>query len=301
MIFSILIPTWNNISFLKLCIRSIRHNSAWPHEILVHINEGNDDTKIWLDEQGIYYSESPKNIGVCLAVNHLAALAKSEWLVFMNDDMYCCPGWDSALAQRITAQGNDRIFLSSLLIEPTATGNKLVKVQNYGELPELFDETRLLREHDKIEIPEMHGFASQPTVIAKRWWMIVGGYSLEFSPGMSSDDDLLIKLWIAGFRDYIICTRSHIYHFACRSTGRIRKNKGSRSFVLKWGLTHKEFKLHLMQDRAQGKNTSFPRVTLTGRLKRAWYGLSGLQPLGDIERWDADSTVGFEPKPSSDQ
>lgn len=298
--FSILIPTWNNISYLKLCIRSIRANSARPYEILVHVNEGGDDTKKWLEEEGITYSESPKNIGVCLAVNHLAALAKSDWLVFMNDDMYCCPGWDTALIQQIMAQGNDRLFLSSLLIEPIATGNKLVSVQNYGSLPENFDEVGLLREHDKLQVAEMRGYASQPTVIARRWWMIVGGYSPEFSPGMSSDDDLLIKLWIAGFRDYIVCTRSHIYHFACRSTGRIRKNKGSRSFVLKWGLTHKEFKQNFMQGLAQGKSAGFPRVTLTGRIKRAWYGLSGPQPLGDIERWDADSTHGFETKPRSD-
>jgi len=40
--FSILIPTWNNLNFLKLCIDSLKKNSRYKHQIIVHINEGND-------------------------------------------------------------------------------------------------------------------------------------------------------------------------------------------------------------------------------------------------------------------
>ena len=41
-LFSILIPTWNNLAFLKLCIESIRKNSDYRHEILIHVNCGDD-------------------------------------------------------------------------------------------------------------------------------------------------------------------------------------------------------------------------------------------------------------------
>ena len=30
--FSILIPTWNNLALLQLCVRSIRENSAYHHQ-----------------------------------------------------------------------------------------------------------------------------------------------------------------------------------------------------------------------------------------------------------------------------
>jgi hypothetical protein len=33
-LFSILIPSWNNLAFLKLCVASIRKNSTYAHEIL---------------------------------------------------------------------------------------------------------------------------------------------------------------------------------------------------------------------------------------------------------------------------
>ena len=33
--FSILIPTWNNLELLKLCVHSIRENSGYSHQIIV--------------------------------------------------------------------------------------------------------------------------------------------------------------------------------------------------------------------------------------------------------------------------
>ena len=37
---SIIIPTFNNLDYLKICIDSIRKNSAYDNEIILHINEG---------------------------------------------------------------------------------------------------------------------------------------------------------------------------------------------------------------------------------------------------------------------
>ena len=37
--FSILIPTFSNLKYLKVCIESIKKNSKFIHQIIVHINE----------------------------------------------------------------------------------------------------------------------------------------------------------------------------------------------------------------------------------------------------------------------
>jgi glycosyltransferase involved in cell wall biosynthesis len=39
---SIIIPSYNNLKYLKLCIESIKKNSKYNNEILVHVNEGKD-------------------------------------------------------------------------------------------------------------------------------------------------------------------------------------------------------------------------------------------------------------------
>ena len=39
---SIVIPTYNNLDYLKLCLDSIKRNSFKDHEIFLHINDGSD-------------------------------------------------------------------------------------------------------------------------------------------------------------------------------------------------------------------------------------------------------------------
>ncbi len=290
--FSILIPTWNNLEYLKLCIESIGKFSRYNHEVLVYVNEGSDGTVQWLKEQNIRFTQSDKNIGICLSLNMLAGLAKSDWLLYMNDDMFCCPDWDVALVERIKQSPDDKLFLSSLLIEPTLTGNNRVIVQDHGRGPSDFDEPSLLAHYRDEQRDDMIGNASQPTLVAKRWWLAVGGYSIEFSPGMSSDDDLLMKLWIAGFRRFEIISASRLYHFACRSTGRVRRNRGSREFVLKWGITQGEFMRNYVSRSDKLQNgLEIPNPTLKGRLKRGVHGLASSIPLGDLSAWMHDSDI----------
>ena len=39
--FSIIVPTYNNIEYLKILISSIKKNSKFNHEIIVHVNDSN--------------------------------------------------------------------------------------------------------------------------------------------------------------------------------------------------------------------------------------------------------------------
>ena len=42
--FSILIPTLNNINYLKICLESLKKNSSLKNEIIIHVNDGLDGT-----------------------------------------------------------------------------------------------------------------------------------------------------------------------------------------------------------------------------------------------------------------
>ena len=125
-LFSILIPTWNNLPLLQLCVASIRKNSAFPHQIIVHVNEGNDGTLEWVKEHQIDYTHSTENIGVCYALNAAAALATTDYIAYMNDDMYVCPDWDDYLYEEIKACQSEYFFFSS-----TLTGKTLLDIQDF--------------------------------------------------------------------------------------------------------------------------------------------------------------------------
>ena len=49
--FSIIIPTLNNLNYLKLCVESIEKNSKLNYEIIPHVNIGNDGTIQYLKEK----------------------------------------------------------------------------------------------------------------------------------------------------------------------------------------------------------------------------------------------------------
>ena len=236
--FSILIPSWNNLSYLKLCIESINKNSQLAHQIIVHINEGTDGTLDWLESQpNIDYTFSEKNIGICYAVNIARMLAQTDYIMYMNDDMYVCPGWDVALMNEIKLIGHNNFFLSSTMIEPIFTNNNCVIVKNFGTDINNFKEEDLLKEFSFLQMHNWQGATWPPNIVHKDVWDLVGGYSIEFSPGMSSDPDFSIKLWMAGTRFYKGVAASRVYHFGCKSTERITKNNGSEMFFKKWGIT----------------------------------------------------------------
>ena len=67
--FSILIPTLNNLNYLKICINSIKKNSSLNNEIIVHVSEGTDDTINYLNKNKIKYSFTEYNSGICEGLN----------------------------------------------------------------------------------------------------------------------------------------------------------------------------------------------------------------------------------------
>ncbi len=241
-LFSIFIPTWNNLNFLKLCIDSINRNSTYKHEILIHVNDGSDGTLDWVRSQGFKYNHSNENIGVCFALNGLRSLMTTDYVLYMNDDMYVCPDWDRALLQEIQKTKDNKFFFSATLMQPRKFYCKsVIAPANYGEDIETFDEKRLLNEYSSLKHGDWMGATWPPNIVHREIWDLVGGYSVELSPGMYSDPDFSAKLWKAGVRLFKGVDKSRVYHFEARSTHRIVKNDGSLQFLRKWGITSSSF------------------------------------------------------------
>ncbi len=239
--FTILIPTWNNLAHLRLAVESIRAHSAESHQIVVHVNDGSDGSLAWVREQGIAHTASSTNIGICYAMNEMAMLAQHERLVYLNDDMYCLPGWDLALQRRARTMPGDLYLISGTMVEPRDSGNPCIVVGNYGTSFETFRAADLLRDAPGMARTDWSGATWPPTLVTRRWWHRVGGYSTELSPGMSSDNDFSMKLWRAGCRHFIGVGDSLVYHFQQKSTGKVVKNDGRRQFLAKWGMTQSTF------------------------------------------------------------
>lgn len=246
-LFSILIPSWNNLTYLQLCIASIRKNSTFTHQIIVHVNEGSDGTLAWAEAQpDVIFTVTPTNVGVCEALNQSALLATCHYLLYINDDMYICPGWDAALHEEIKAIGHDHFFLSATAIEPVPQSKCSIGA-DFGRSPDTFEEDRLLRKFSTFPLPDWQGATWPPNVVSRELWHLVGGYSIEFSPGMYSDPDFSMKLWRVGVRIFKGVSRSRVYHFGSVSVKRIVKNQGYYTFIGKWGMTSSTFSRYYLR------------------------------------------------------
>ena len=244
--FSIIIPTFNNLAYLKLCIESIIKNSKYNHQIISHINVGEDGTMHYLQSIGLDYTYTKYNAGICEGTNTAAKKAKYEYILYAHDDFYFCPGWDEELKNEIEKIGHKRFYVSGTMIG--TTGEKSL---DCGDNIYNFNERKLLDNFKKLNFYDFQGSTWAPHLIHKDLWNKVGGFSEEFYPGTGSDPDLNRKLWRENVRIFKGLGKCLVFHFGSVVSRRDNKdnkiktesgNKGNKIFLLKWGITIKFFK-----------------------------------------------------------
>lgn len=238
-LFSILIPSWNNLDYLKLCIRSIEANSSYKHQLIIHVNEGADGTLEWIKQKGYDHTYSAQNSGVCYGVNAAAQLVQTDYIVYFNDDMYACPAWDKVMYDAVKENGTELFYYSGTMIEYEAgTNHATLSPYDFGKGIATFNEQQLLDFcATTANKQDWFGASWPPSIVHKKLWNKTGGYSIDYSPGFYSDPDFSMKLWMAGVRDFKGLGKSLVYHFKCKSTGRVQRNDGRKTFMKKWGFT----------------------------------------------------------------
>ena len=260
--FSIIIPSWNNLDYLRICLDSIKKNSKCEHDINVHLNEGTDGSVKYLNDNGIKFSHSLQNIGLCSGSNSAARLAETDYIIYSNDDMYFLPNWDFFLVEELKKMKNNLYFITGTTIGPIGCaltgGVEIEKLSddefnnfdfNCGKTAEEFDEVKLLNNYQNVKYFDHQGSYWSPSLMHKSLWDRIGGYSEEFDPGFASDTDLSMKLWKLGVRIFKGINNCRVYHFGSITTRKkkgLKRNKGNRTFLLKWGISSDLFIKHYL-------------------------------------------------------
>ena len=252
---SIIIPTFNNLEYLKICINSLKKNSTYKNEILLHINEGVDGTLEYAIENNFTYTLSKVNNGMCIGCNAVSKKSNYDLILYSHDDMYFCPEWDSILINEVKSLKTKKFYLSSIMInaDPKLNGHLNLMA---GETAEIFDEKKLLSEYKNLSHHDFQGSTWAPHLIHRDIWEKVGGFSEEFSPGAGSDPDLNMKLWNEGVRIFKCLSKFKVYHFNSITTrnSKIKLNNGTKQFLLKYGFNPRFFRKYYLK----GNNTIIP-------------------------------------------
>ena len=244
--FSIVIPTFNNLKYLKLCLHSIKKNSLKNHEIIIHVNDGSDGTLDFVKSNKIIHTYSIDNIGLCSGVNLAANKATKDYILYSHDDMYFCPGWDECLKNEISKLNTNLFYLSATMIEQNSGHIQFDCGADYQN----FNENILLDNLKNLKYYDYQGSHWAPHLIHNEIWKNIGGFSEEFNPGNCSDPDLNMKLWNEGVRIFKGLDNFKVYHFgsiSLRKKNDLKINKGSNTFLKKWGFSPSFFVKHYLR------------------------------------------------------
>ena len=264
--FSIIIPTFNNLEYLKLCLKSINKNSKYKHQVIPHVNVGEDGSKEYLENMNYDFTYTDYNAGICEGMNIAAKKAKFDYILYAHDDFYFCPGWDEVMNNEIKLIGHDNFYLSGIMMN-----NGPLKYDCGNNIND-FNEKKLLENFKNVNHFDFQGSTWAPHLIHKKLWNKVGGFSEEYYPGTGSDPDLNMKLWNVGVRIFKGLNNCKVYHFGSIVSRRYKNHpliktesgsKGGKIFLLKWGITFKFFKkYYLRSDTKYKKELSKPSKSL---------------------------------------
>tara|TARA_B000000460_G_scaffold135735_1_gene95793 strand:- start:359 stop:1207 length:849 start_codon:yes stop_codon:yes gene_type:complete len=247
--FTILIPTYNNLKYLRLFCESIKINSNFNHQLIFHINDGSDGSYDYINNNKYQFTHSKTNIGLCSAIKEASKLIKNEYVLYAHDDMYFCKNWDKFLIEEVQKQNNNLFYFSGTNISYKDG------ILNFdcGNTPENFDQIKFDNFCEKDNSPDLQGSHWAPHLIHRDLWTKVEGFSIEFDPGDGSDPDLCMKLWNEGVRIFKCISGFKVYHFGSVTTRKrdININNGTKKFLLKFGFNPRFFRKYYL--RGDGK------------------------------------------------
>lgn len=187
----IIIVTYNQLDYTKVCVASIERNTSRPYRIIVVDNASDEPTRVYLkrlaEEQRIVLIQNDANIGWVKAVNKGIESSDAEYVCVMNNDTYVYPGWLDEMTS--AARSDPHIGL----VNPEW---QLPKRYPLGRT--IYYSTVIRANKGRIvDTDWARGFCF---LITRELIRRIGGLDLEFSPGYYDDWDYSIRAVKSGFR-----------------------------------------------------------------------------------------------------
>lgn len=197
---SIVIPVYNHIEATLTCLRSILADGDERTSLeVICVDDGSSDaTADQLPQiDGLRYVRNPQNLGFIGACNAGAAVARGEFLVFLNNDTAVQPGWLDALVDtfhqhpRAGLVGAKLVYPDGRLQEAGGIVFADGSGWNYGR----FDDPADPRYNYVREVDYCSGAA---IAIRKALFDELGGFDSHYAPAYYEDTDLAMKVRAQG-------------------------------------------------------------------------------------------------------
>ena len=212
---SIVMLTWNQLAFTRLCLESVFSHTPEPFELILVDNGSTDGTVAYLEKLAAEHANvklilNATNRGYAGGNNQGLALANGDTIVLLNNDTVVSRGWLSGLHKALQLKGVGVAGPCSNAV----VGPQLVTSVPYDRATleglEGFARSWGVEHRDRYpEVKRVIGFcmAIRRDVIEQ-----IGGLDTSFGMGNLEDDDYCIRVHLAGYK-LVIAQEVFVHHF----------------------------------------------------------------------------------------
>ncbi len=228
---SVVLITYNNLNYTKICIDSILAKTAYPnYELIIVDNKSQDDTPSYLQDlqkrhDHIRIILNDDNLGFAAGNNVGMKNASGDYIILLNNDTLVTRGWITGLIKHL-----DKDNLGMIGPVTNSIGNEAQIEVDYTSTDQmdLFAIDYTTRHHNQtytaIPVLAMFCVAFKAELIKE-----VGYLDENYGVGMFEDDDYSIAVKRAGYS--IACAEDvFIHHFGSVSFKKLEDSNYKRIF-----------------------------------------------------------------------
>jgi len=238
---TIIIPVFNNLKLTKNCIKALFSVTSMDLFDLIIINNGSSDgTKEFLHEiankfTNTFVINNEENLGFAKACNQGARLAKTKYLVFLNNDTIPLKGWLEELISTVEEDKTIGVVGSKLLYPDNTIQHAGVVIAQYPSpvsvahifkgLPSDFPPANVKKDYQIVTGACM--------LVRRKIFHDLGGFDESFINGFE-DVDFCLRVREAGLR-VVYNPKSELYHLESKTEGRFLHDiQNGRVLYNKW-------------------------------------------------------------------
>ncbi|MEM1451049.1 MAG: glycosyltransferase [Planctomycetota bacterium] len=200
---SIVIVSCDALRNTQRCIGALRdaQDERYEQEILVVDNGSTDGSAEWLAQQpDVELIRNPTNYGAPRARNQAIAHATGDWVAFLDNDVFVPVGWlERALYHGAVDPGVGAVPLCA----NRASKHQVVEYQGSSEAGEV---QRFADQHFAAHARrgvDATLFTSLAVLVRAEVLDRIGGFDEAFSPWGFEDDDIALRVRLAGWRNRV--------------------------------------------------------------------------------------------------
>lgn len=209
---SIIVVTYNNLSYNRLCLESLLNDTDYPnYEVIVVDNNSTDGTAEYL--KSLSYSNlqvvlNNENLGFSAANNQGLALSRGQYLCLLNNDTVVSGSWLSTLVRHL--QANPRLGLVGPVTN--AIGNEAKIPVGYRNLMDMPTWAANYCRRNSGYLDNISMLAFFCVAMPRSVYESVGLLDCRFGIGMFEDDDYNRRVREAGYQ-IKLARDSYVHHW----------------------------------------------------------------------------------------